>query len=353
MNQGELFTATESEIESGVEEQRKQIKYWIVEPTVELHAKKFKEEDYFIPAYQRELTWEADKKSKFIESILMGLPIPFITGVEDPSKEGAIAIVDGSQRIRSLAEFVDNKFPLRGLEVLDVCDGLYYNDLPRATRRKFNNHPIRMVLLDGADASTQFTLFERINTTGKKLSYAEIRRGAYPGKLTDLIVKLAKNPDFVSMTCMSDQKVKEREREELILRFFCYSDRYMDFRHDVRKFLDIFLQEKNALAAEDESFLKVYEERFANVCRFAKQNFPDGFQSPQRNQVPRVRFEALSVGTYLALCIEPNSSLDDDSWLSDTGKDSDFGELTRTDASNSAPKMKARIEFVRDQILAL
>jgi len=108
----ELFKSDPREIEAEIESQRKQIKYWTVEPTVELHAQKMKNEDYFIPDYQRELTWESDKQSKFIESILMGLPIPFITGVEEPERDDAIAIVDGGQRLRSLVEFTENR--LRG-----------------------------------------------------------------------------------------------------------------------------------------------------------------------------------------------------------------------------------------------
>lgn len=241
----ELFKKDQKEIELEVEAQRKQIKYWTVEPTVELHAQKMKSGDYFIPAYQRELTWESDKQSKFIESILMGLPIPFITGVEEPGEESSIAIVDGGQRLRSLLEFIENKLKLTNLEVLDVCNGLCFEDLPVSLKRKFKNHPIRMVLLDGADASTQFTLFERINTTGKRLSYAEIRRGAYPGPMTDLIVELANDQGFAALTPLSDQRVKEREREELVLRFFCYAERYLQFKHDVRRFLDRYLQDKN------------------------------------------------------------------------------------------------------------
>ncbi len=345
----DLFEPKPEEIDREVENQRKQIKYWVIEPTVELHVKKLQDGDYHIPSYQRELTWEGDKKSKFVESILMGLPIPFITGVEVPDKDDSIAIVDGSQRLRSLVEFVENRFVLKGLEVLDVCNGIGYDQLPLSLRRKFNNHPIRMVLLDGADATTQFTLFERINTTGKQLSYAEIRRGAYPGLMTDLMIELADNKLFGELTSMSEQRVKEREREELVLRFFCYSERYLTFRHDVRKFLDAFLKEKNEEALQDAKFLDDYRNRFNELCNYISKNLPDGFQSPGRNLVPRVRFESLAVGIYLALKSGKVHVPSDLSWLEDTSKDSDFGQLTRTDASNSAPKMKARIEFVRDK----
>jgi hypothetical protein len=206
-----------------------------------------------------------------------------------------------------------------------------------------------MVLLDGADASTQFTLFERINTTGKQLSYAEIRRGAYPGLMTDLMIELADVKLFVDLTSMSEQRVKEREREELVLRFFCYSERYLSFRHDVRKFLDAFLKDKNEQAVKDPSFLDGYRKRFMKLCEFAAANLPDGFQSPGRNLVPRVRFESIAVGIHLALESGKIAVPDDMSWLDETSKGSDFGQLTRTDASNSAPKMKARIEYVRDK----
>lgn len=349
--QFELFRPDSAEIEQEVESQRKQIKYWTVEPTVELHAQKLQAGDYFIPDYQRELTWETDKQSKFIESILMGLPIPFITGVEEPGREGAIAIVDGGQRLRSLVEFVSNRLALKGLEVLDVCNGLRFEQLPISIKRKFNNHPIRMVLLDGADTSTQFTLFERINTTGKRLSYAEIRRGAYPGPMTDLMVELAEYEEFVVLSGMSEQKVKEREREELVLRFFCYSERYNDFRHDVRRFLDRYLLEKNRELEEMPELKEEYRAKFFRLCRAASELIPNGFQSPGRVQVPRVRFEALSVGLHLALQESTAIAPPDLGWLDDIDRDSEFGRHTRTDASNSAPKMKARIEYVRDKFL--
>lgn len=152
---------------------------------------------------------------------------------------------------------------------------------------------------------------------------------------------------------MSGQKIKEREREELVLRFFCYAERYLQFRHDVRKFLDNFLKEKNEQAKSDTHFLDDYRQRFNNLCQFVKSNFPSAFQSPGKNLVPRVRFESLAVGFHLALETGKIEIPPDLSWLNDNSKDTEFGVLTRTDASNSAPKMKARIDYVRDKFTKL
>ena len=84
------------------------------------------------------------------------------------------------------------------------------------------------------------------------------------------------------------------------------------------------------------------------MLRFVKQNFPSGFAKTKTSTItPRVRFEAISVGVILALRQNPDLRVDNVRWLdSDT-----FKELTTSDASNNQGKLKARVEYVRDQLL--
>ena len=70
------------------------------------------ENEIFVPDYQREFVWPNDRRSKFIESVLIGLPIPYIFVADVGKGEGRLEIVDGSQRIRTLAAFVGNEFEL-------------------------------------------------------------------------------------------------------------------------------------------------------------------------------------------------------------------------------------------------
>jgi uncharacterized protein with ParB-like and HNH nuclease domain len=88
--------------EAQIVEQSKRIEFFLTEYSVELLAQKMRNGDFEIPAYQREDTWEPERKTRFIESLLIGLPIPFLFFWEAPSS-GKLEIVDGSQRLSNLS----------------------------------------------------------------------------------------------------------------------------------------------------------------------------------------------------------------------------------------------------------
>src|SRR5262245_33528750 len=72
------------------------------------------------PSFQRNLIWDTARNSKFIESILLDIPIPTLFFAED---EGNKVVVDGQQRLMALKGFVENRYGLRGLEVLAALNG--------------------------------------------------------------------------------------------------------------------------------------------------------------------------------------------------------------------------------------
>ena len=286
--------------------------------------------------------------SKFIESALLGLPIPFIFGVAEEDFNDRIAIIDGRQRLGTLKNFLEDVLVLSDVEKLDRLEGFRFSNLSELQRRRFRNRPIRMVVLDGADTSTQFDMFERLNTTGKIPQRAEIRRGAFPGAFTNLVVRLAEQPTFVSLTPMREGSTDQREREELVLRLLCYANEYQNFRHSVTKILDDYMRDQNAVAAREPSTLSAHEAEFERVCAFARENLPGhSFARPGRVQTPRVRFEGLAIGIALALRARPELKRADMSWV----EEKEFDDLTQTDASNSRPKLTRRIEFVRDRLM--
>jgi hypothetical protein len=139
----------------------------------------------------------------------------------------------------------------------------------------------------------------------------------------------------------------------LVLRFFCYAERYEEFKHEVARFLDGYLRTKNeelktltkkALQSTIGELTKAFEALLVAAKIIYSQGFGSG------NSVPRVRFEALAVGLHLALKAGLNAKSAQLHWLDDN-KDKPFGAHVRTDASNSGPRLRARIEFVRDQLL--
>ena len=84
----------------------------------------------------------------FIESVLIGLPIPFVFLWQD--EDGRMEIVDGSQRMRTLRRFMDNQLKLTKLELLLETNDFHYRDLSEARQRKFNARTLRGIVLENA-----------------------------------------------------------------------------------------------------------------------------------------------------------------------------------------------------------
>jgi hypothetical protein len=144
-----------------------------------------------------------------------------------------------------------------------------------------------------------------------------------------------------------------REREELILRFFAYSERYSAFQHDVQRFLDQYTAEKNTLYLNDpnagESDKRAKLAEFDAVMKFVAEFFPYGFaKSANATTTPRVRFEAIAVGVNLALRVKPGLRPKHMLWL----ESPEFRQHVTTHGSNSQPRLAARVEFVRDSLLS-
>lgn len=345
-----------AEVEAQIESHRKVVSYNIIEYPIEVIVGKYLGKDdepeieggaakaeFYIPDYQREHTWDARRKSKFIESVIIGLPIPFMFLAEVKNEEARLEVVDGSQRIRTLAEFTSDNLVLNQLKKLPALNGATFSQLSLARQRKFNRTTIRIIALsEDADEETRRDLFERINTGSDQLTDMEERRGIMHGPFISFIERCAAHPVFIDLAPLSPSYVKRREREEYVLRFFAYLEHYREFDKRVKEFLDDYVKEK--MIAFDEHAMWMQFERMLN---FVATNFPTGFRRPEYKTVKRVRFEAISVG--VALALSENSSLvpsPTDVWSNTP----EFHKLTTSDSSNSKPKVIARIEYVRNQL---
>jgi Protein of unknown function DUF262 len=337
--------------ETQIVEQSKKIEFYLTEYSIELLASKMRNGDFEVPAYQREFTWEEKRKARFIESVLMGLPIPFLFFWENP-ENGKLEIVDGSQRLRTIEEFLLGDFALGELEELSLLTGFQFKDLPESRQRKIKNRSIRgIVLNEHTDAASRFDLFDRINTGSKTANKAEVRRGALGGVFLDIVISLAQEPIFVKLAPVSVKQLKEREREELVTRFFAYSDGLEDYKDQVSTFLFTYSQKMNVHFIDHPADIESYRKRFLNTMEFVQQNFPLGFRRSQTGIVtPRSRFEAIAIGSYLALQQQPNlanQSVQVGEWLSTK----EFSQVTGADGANAIGRLRGRIHFVRDHLL--
>lgn len=317
------------------------------------------ENELFIPDYQREFVWDIARQSKFIESILIGLPIPYFFVADVTEKEARLEVVDGSQRLRALAAFQNNELRLEKLEKLDKLNGLTFEDLTLARQRRFRGRSLRTIVLnEKADEEVRRDIFERINTGSDVLKDMEIRRGVKPGPFLDFITNCANNEKLLKLAPLSEASRKRREHEEFVLRYFAYADNYHGFQRSVRDFVNKYLSKKekefnpDSAKYDSNEVLRLTNE-FESMLIFVEKSFPHGFAKPKKgtkgsySRTPRIRFEAIAVGTTLALRQKPKLSVADTKWT----ESKDFMALTTSDASNSRPKVIKRIEFVKNKLL--
>jgi len=215
--------------EDAISNVSRQVKFNVTEYPVSVYVSRFSndtEDRYFVPEYQRNVAWNDEQKSQFIESLLVGLPIPFMFFYQTPS--GRMEIVDGSQRMRAMRAFIKEGLRLRELVLVPELNGFRFADLTTDRQNKLEDVTIRTIVLDtDTDPATRAEMFARINRAGTAANEAEIRRGSLPGPITDLIKELAESPAFASATPISKKAIDQREREELVTGRYFFSPPFL------------------------------------------------------------------------------------------------------------------------------
>ncbi|MBQ6886456.1 MAG: DUF262 domain-containing protein [Lachnospiraceae bacterium] len=331
------------EAEAQIKEQRSEINFDTRDYAIDFLVQQYRENEFYIPdEYQRQYIWEESDKTRFIESIFLGLPIPFMFFSD--TDDGRCEIIDGAQRTQTLEEFMSNELKLSSMKKLTTLEGFSYNDIPEYFKRKFNKTTMRIIVLsDDTTVEIRKEIFNRINTTGRKAKPIEVRRGSYTGRFMDFVKRCSQNEIFVKVCPVSENSKKRYEDLELVLRFFAFLNNYQNFTHRVDEFLDEFV-EKN----QDTFDEKEYEEEFVRMLNFVDKYFPFGFRKTKNaKSTPRVRFEAISVGVALALREKPELDPSSMEWIDSE----EFLIHTTTHASNSPKRVSGRIEYVRDELL--
>ncbi|KGA84647.1 hypothetical protein KQ41_02385 [Lysinibacillus fusiformis] len=185
----------------------------------ELHRRCKRGDIILQPSYQRKDVWTRPKKSKLIESILRNIPIPSIYFAE--TNKGNWEVVDGQQRLTSFFEFLDNKFPLAQLPVLNQFEKKYFKDL-ESYQRKIEDYQLHIFIIKKeSHPDIKFDIFERINEGATQLNAQELRNSIYRGKIIGALENLSKNPNFIRIT---KGRLQERrlKNEEAMLRFISF-----------------------------------------------------------------------------------------------------------------------------------
>jgi len=323
------------------------------------------------PDYQRLFRWDETKQSQFIESLILELPVPPIFVIE--AEEGKFELIDGLQRISTYLHF-RGELPNRKNLVLQNCDivtelnTLTYADLPSALQIKLKRNFTRVeVIRKESDRRLRYYMFKRLNTGGEKLSDQEIRNCTIhllSDDFNNLLKDLSSNEDFVKcMKYLGKEKLERKENEELVLRFFAIKDGRKKYEHDVRRFLDKYMEDvsdpqgklKFDYVKERDDFEKTFLilQRALGEYIFSDSNN----KGTLKKRVSPYHYEAFSIGIQKHLeFIRP----DDDIFiekLSDEFKiikrDPDFRKITMGGGKNTAKHLNARIKFVEDRVGAI
>lgn len=195
------------------------------------------------PKFQRRDAWSSKAKSRFIESLLLGLPIPQIILAEKKEAKGKYIVIDGKQRLLTIRSFfakAENdsfqNLKLTGLTILKDINNKTFSDLvedPSFSQliTQLQNQPIRTtVLKNWPNESFLFTVFLRLNTGSIKLSPQELRQALHPGFFIDFADDFSVNsPAIKSMLGLELPDFRMRD-VEIVIRHF--SNLYFLERYD-------------------------------------------------------------------------------------------------------------------------
>lgn len=215
-------------------------------------VKRLRAKDIELPTFQRDFIWPLAQASRFIESLLLGLPIPAIF-LSKEAESQKLLVIDGQQRLKSLLAFYDGV--LRGKEfrlegVNREFEGATYKSLAEHDRRRLDDALLHAIIIRQEDPknddSSIFLVFERLNTTSTPLSPQELRACVYHGAFNDYLHRANANPDWRAIYGETNLRQKDKE---LLLRFLALYFDLAEYDRPMKLFLTNFMRKNQELKA--------------------------------------------------------------------------------------------------------
>jgi len=193
------------------------------------------------PKFQREYVWDSrpELPSRLIESLLLEIPIPPI--YFGKVAEGRLEMIDGQQRLKTLVDFVSNKFPLRKLHSMASLNHKFFKDLTKSQQEKILDSPIRSIVIDAAgNTDLRYEVFERLNRGSMNLNEQELRNCVFRGTFNDLLAELERDPNWRKAKGGDTPEKRFKERE-MILRFLAFANRLSNYTGSLKRFLNEYI----------------------------------------------------------------------------------------------------------------
>jgi hypothetical protein len=275
-------------LEKKYKEQMRQIVSQKIELPISTLPGMLKNQINLSPEFQRRNRWDRAQRSRFIESIIMNVPIPPVFLGED--EYGMYVVLDGRQRLTAIDEFLKNNFKLKGLEVWAELNGRSNSDLikdglDKAITRRFIP---AVVVLKESSAQVKYDVFDRLNTGGVTATEMEIRNAVFPGPFNKMLHQLSSQKTFRRLWGIpTDDKALEGTHLydtmrdlELVLRFFALRE-YPNMALRFLDYLSDFMEKRNQQYKGQPALAEKDKEAFTNAVSNSWKVFgEDAFRRP-------------------------------------------------------------------------
>lgn len=211
------------------------------------------------PDYQRRNAWTDEKRSKLIESIIIGYPVPEIVLAEDTKHRKSFAVIDGKQRLLTIAGFINpgkfgywNKEKLSTLTVKKNLNEISFKELQENPRysdemRQFYNSSLRCTIITNFKQNdVLYDIFYRLNSGSVSLSTQELRQVLNRGEFANYLIATTNEVQPIHWVMNINEPDKRLRDIEIILR--CIS--MVMFSHHYRGNLKVFLDKTMGIITE-------------------------------------------------------------------------------------------------------
>ncbi len=236
------------------------------------------------PDFQRRDVWSTASKSKFIESLLLGIPIPQILLSVKKDRKGSYIVLDGKQRLLTIKEFISGKtidervFKLRGLRILKQYEGKSWNDLRADTEleNQFLNETVRTTIVKNwISQAVLYEIFYRLNSGSVRLSPMELRMSLFPGPFLKWVVKWSEEISSLHELLRRKRPDKRMADVEIAVRHLAFNSGIIPYSGKLKEYLDEYCEYANLNFDEIGNNISASLEQMNRAIDLGMSIFPD------------------------------------------------------------------------------
>lgn len=302
------------------------------------------------PEFQRLFRWDIEQKTRFIETLLLGIPIPPIFVAEN--EEGKWELVDGLQRTSTVLSFFGilktmhekNSWSLLEGERIPSLEGFNIDTIPTKFKLNLKRSTCRVEIIRwNSNYDMRFELFNRLNTGGTPLTAQEIRNCIYRGvspKFNDFLKELASNSDFMKVTDLNNNHIEELYNEELVLRFLSLKNESKEIKGSISQHMTEYM--KDAVSNSNYDYIentKLFRLLFSILGRLDSSIFRHS-----NGAFATALFDTITIGIVKNLEVYKNSTSEElNKKINEVKNDEILIKFSRKGGNNQKARIKNRL----------